>query len=240
MGQPAKGHGAHAALKTALFAGSLLFSVYLSLKKKKGRAKCPPLLAQGQLVAQLVLGRPAVHERGLHSVPVAGAGSVSGQRGADAVLPLFGRNGREVPAHRELALGGVLRVNLHERVRGLIFAGEGIERGDEAHVLRHALAALVRGHDPLHEREGRVDVFLLGGAVDAPVVLRAGAQALILFAFHADVDREHGQVLSAEGGNVVSLPFYQQNFINATIRLAKNLTLHYTDYDNLKYVKIIK
>ena len=40
MGQPAKGHGAHAALKTALFAGSLLFSVYL-IEEEKGEGEVP-------------------------------------------------------------------------------------------------------------------------------------------------------------------------------------------------------
>jgi len=41
MGQPAKGHGAHAALKTALFAGSLLFFSLSQFEEEKGEGEVP-------------------------------------------------------------------------------------------------------------------------------------------------------------------------------------------------------
>ena len=157
-------------------------------------------------MGEVVLGLPAVDERGHNSVPVAGASRISGQSRTDAILPLFGRHGREVPGHRSLARSGHLSVKQDERVGRGILAGEGGERSNEVHFLRHGSTALVRGDDPLEERDGRVDVFLISDGVHAPVVLGAGAQALILFTLSVDVDRQHGDVLIAQRGDGAVLP----------------------------------
>ena len=76
---------------------------------------------------------PAIHERGLDAIPIAGALGILEQSGAEVVFPLFGRHHGEVP--RDCSLAGVLIFNsgLDQRIVGLDVA-EGLERGGEAHV----------------------------------------------------------------------------------------------------------
>lgn len=121
---------------------------------------------------------PAIDESGDDIIPAAGTGGVSSQSRTNAVLPVLGRHGGEVPGHRGLAGGGHFLIGLDEDVGGL----DSILEGDnEAHVVSHGLGTLVRGNAPVDEVERCVDVVLAGVLVDAPVVLSAGAQALVGF-----------------------------------------------------------
>ena len=65
------------------------------------------------------------------------------------------------------------------------------------------------GDAPVHEVEGGLDVLLAGVLVDAPVVLGAGAEALVGLVAHAEVDGDHGDVVVGElalAGDVGELP----------------------------------
>ena len=142
---------------------------------------------------------PAIHERGLDAIPIAGALGILEQSGAEVVLPLFGRHHGEVPRH----CGGTGLLVVHggsdQRVVGFD-AGEGLERGGEAHLLRQRFFALIRGDDPLQEVGGRFLIGLGCFRINAPVILGTGCQTLVLLALGADVDWHHTNGIDLHAG----------------------------------------
>ena len=144
-------------------------------------------------VRRVVFGLPTVHECGLDGIPVAGALRVLEEGGTELVLPLFGRHHGEVP--RDCGLVRILIFNsgLHQRIVGLDIA-EGLERSGEAHGAGQGLDAGLAGDDPLQEVLGGLLIGVGSLGVNAPVVLGASGQTLVLLALDARVDREHAEV----------------------------------------------
>src|SRR5699024_1717039 len=94
-----------------------------------------------------------------------------------------------------LAVGDVF---VRDGVQGVGRRLGALEGDHEAHVVCHGGGALLAGDAPVNKVQGGLDVLLRGHIVDAPVVLGAGAQALVLLAVHADVDGDHAEVVIAQ------------------------------------------
>ena len=174
---------------------------------------------------------PAIHERGLDAIPIAGALGILEQSGAEVVLPLFGRHHGEVPRH----CGGTGLLVVHggsdQRVVGFD-AGEGLERGGEAHLLRQRFFALIRGDDPLQEVGGRFLIGLGCFRLNAPVILGTGCQTLVLRALGADVDWHHtnGIDLHARGDEVMAMMAGVVVKVGQDKSSGKYVTLRHGDY----------